>query len=136
MSRPSRARQTVTYVVAFAGWVLFGFWWHRVALQSTPSSAEAAAFALVVMAVITFFFTLIWIRHNMRLARNGKRGKTALYLEPDFQVDSLNRALVFDEAGGVREDAWFVLDADEREKRYTYGRHVEQPALRGGQHHG
>jgi len=109
--------------------MLFFFWWTRVASESTPASAILAAVVLVAIAVSIFYSTLIWIRHNLKLARNGKRGFSTRYLRPLFERDWLGRAIVFRNATAAREATWLVVHIDEKEKRYSHRRLIAAGAL-------
>lgn len=109
-----------TLLPAVIGWLLFVYWWRRVALGSTATAATIAVMVLIVITVSVFFSTLLWIRHNITLAQRGKRGFSTRYLAPNFERDWLDRPLVF--LGPVvdpREVTWFVVDADSKEKRFA-----------------
>jgi hypothetical protein len=115
--------------LALLGWMLFFFWWTRVAFESTAAAAIVAVAVLVVIAVSIFYSTLIWIRHNLGLARRGKRGFSTRYLRPLFERDWLDRAIVFHSSTVAREGTWFVVHMDEKEKRYSHRRLIAANAL-------
>jgi hypothetical protein len=120
--RGNWAHRVAVLIAAFLGWVLFFFWWRKVALESTAASATLAVVVLTIIGVAIFYTTLLWIRHNIRLAKRGKRGFSTRYLQPNFERDWLNRPLVFSDLAHRREGAWFVIHADENEKRYDHHR--------------
>ena len=107
---------------AILGWILFLYWWQRVASESTASAATVAVVVLVVIAVAIFYATLLWIRHNLKLAQRGKRGYSTRYVLPRFEHDWLERPLVFLRPAPAREGTWFVVHADETGKHYWHQR--------------
>jgi hypothetical protein len=116
------ARKLLLLIPALLGWALFVYWWTRVAAESTAATATFAVVVLVIIAVSIFYSTLIWIRHNLGLAKRGKRGFSTRYLRPIFERDWLDRALVFRSATSARNDTWLVVHSDQREKRYSHHR--------------
>lgn len=127
--RDSATRRLVLLFLSLLGWLLFFFWWTRVASESTPAAAILAAVILVAIAVSIFYSTLIWIRHNLKLARRGKRGFSTRYLRPLFERDWLDRAIVFRNSAAAREGTWFVVHIDDKEKRYSSRRLIAANAL-------
>jgi len=113
------ARRAATLLPAALGWLFFFYWWKRVAIESTASAAVLAVMVLAIVAVSIFSSTLLWIRHNIKLAKRGKRGFSTRYLRPLFERDWLDRPLIFHDGALAREGTWFVVDADEKEKRYS-----------------
>jgi hypothetical protein len=103
---------------AALGWILFFYWWTRVAIESTAAAATIAVAVLAIIALSILFSTLVWIRHNIELAKRGKRGFSTRYLRPIFERDWLDRSLVFREQSSARQGTWFVVHADENQKWY------------------
>jgi hypothetical protein len=120
--RPSWPGRVRTLIPAVLGWILFVYWWQRVALESTAASATVAMVVLTVIAVAIFYSTILWIRHNIKLAKRGKRGFSTRYVRPNFERDWLDRILVFGEPALTREGTWFVVQANDKEKRYAHQR--------------
>ena len=119
MTAGRRARILIPSVL---GWALFVYWWIRVAFESTAWAATVAMALLTMIAVATFYGTLLWIQHNIKLARRGKRGFSTRYLRPAFERDWLDRALVFREPALARDGTWFVVRIDRNEKHYAHQR--------------
>jgi len=111
-----------TLLPAVFGWILFFYWWTRVAMESTPAAATIALAVLAIITLSILLSTLVWIRHNITLAKNGKRGYSTRYLRPLFERDWMNRPLIFRESTSAHEGTWFVIHADENEKRYLHHR--------------
>jgi hypothetical protein len=120
--RDPAAWRIIRLFPAALGWLLFVYWWTRVAAQSTTAAATVAVAVLVVIAVSIFYCTLIWIRHNLKLAKRGKRGFSTRYLRPLFERDWLDRELVFRSASSARNDTWLVVHANVDQKRYSHHR--------------
>ena len=89
------ARRARILIPSLLGWVLFGYWWIRVAFESTAAAVTVAMALLTVIAVATFYGTLLWIQH-------GKRGLSTRYVRPAFERDWLDRTLVFHEPALAR----------------------------------
>jgi Na+/melibiose symporter-like transporter len=122
LERTTALRRALTLLASILAWVLFFYWWRRVALDSTASAATFAVVVLLVIAVVIFYSTILWIRHNIKLAKRGKRGLSTRYLHPEFERDWLDRPLVFGNMIPPRDVTWFVVHTDESQKRYSHHR--------------
>jgi hypothetical protein len=122
MQRAPLVRRAVILFVAILGWVLFFYWWRKVALESTATAASVAVVVLLVVGIVVFYSTVLWIRHNLKLAKRGKRGFSTRWVRPYFDRDHLNRPLVFTQAAARQEGTWFVVHSDVKEKRYSHHR--------------
>ena len=82
------------WVCAFLGWALFFFWWKK-AYSGTASVRAVTISLLVIAAVIVaaVAYAAVWIFHNKRVARRGKRGFVSYYKSPRFEADALGRSL-------------------------------------------
>lgn len=85
---------TIRWICAFLGWALFFFWWKK-AYSATVGPHSVTVSLLVIAAVIAAAVTyaFVWIFHNKRLARRGKRGFVSFYKPPRFEADALGRPL-------------------------------------------
>ena len=122
MQRASLVRRAVILFAALLGWVLFFYWWRKVALESTAAAASVAVVALLIIGIAVFYSTLLWIRHNLKLARHGKRGFSTRWVRPYFERDHLDRALIFSDQSPRQEGTWFVVHSDVTQKRYSHHR--------------
>jgi hypothetical protein len=120
--RLTAGRRARILIPSALGWLLFCYWWIRVAHESTAWSAAVAMALLTIIAVVTFYGTLLWIQHNIKLAMRGKRGFSTRYVRPSFERDWLDRTLVFHEPSLSRDGTWFVVQIDENEKHYEHRR--------------
>ena len=81
------------WVLIAAGWAIFAAWWVVVLRRET---VQALGFALGVLAAIVVGCALamsLWTRHNMRIARNGKRGNSSLFIPMQWKCDVLGRPI-------------------------------------------
>lgn len=115
--RPAPLGAAVNGLVALLAWAVFFYWWAVVATDVARVRVEYALWVLTLMAVGVFFVTLLWIRHNLRIASRGKRGFSTRYLVPVFENDYLNRPLEFRPAT-PRGERWVVVHADAERKVY------------------
>lgn len=122
MQRVPLGRRAVILFIALLGWVFFFYWWRKVALQSTAGAATVAVVVLLIAGIVVTYFTLLWIRHNLKLARRGKRGFSTLWVRPQFDRDHFDRPLVFSDSTSRQEGTWFVVHSDVKQKRYSHRR--------------
>lgn len=118
----SKARRISILLPSALGWMLFVYWWARVAHESTAAAATTATALLTIITVAVFYTTILWIRHNLELARRGKRGKSTLYIPAVPERDWLNRTVVITAPAAGRHGTWFVVHTDANEKHYTQQR--------------
>lgn len=94
--RPSAAAALARFgvwVLLAAGWLVFAAWW---AIVLQRESFAALGFALGVLASIVVVCAVgmaAWTRHNMRIARNGKRGISSLFIPLSWERDALGRPI-------------------------------------------
>lgn len=122
MQRVPTIRRAVILFAAILGWVLFFYWWRKVALESTAAAASVAVVVLLIVGIAVFYSTVLWIRHNLKLAKRGKRGTSTRWVRPHFDRDHLNRPLVFSDRLPRHEATWFVVHSDVQQKRYSHHR--------------
>ena len=82
------------WICAFLGWALFFFWWKK-AYSGTVSQRAVTISLLVIAGVVAVaaLYSSVWIFHNKRIARRGKRGFVSFYKPPNFVSDALGRRL-------------------------------------------
>ena len=118
----SPARRVLHHLMAFAGWVLFVYWWwvvfQRVSRTEIRFTLLFIAFALVLVVVITGF----WVLHNRSIWKH--KGPRLKPIEnPGFvKRDSLGRRVRFAESREKMVASSLVrLDVEEGEKIYYHG---------------
>lgn len=72
---------------------MFVAWWAVVLQRESPRSLGVALGLLVAVLVASAVATMLWTWHNIRLARNGKRGMSSLYIPMVWERDTLGRPL-------------------------------------------
>jgi len=119
----------VRWLCAFLGWCLFFFWWRE---ASTPGwvSPRAVTFSLLSIAAVVsgaIVYSTLWILHNKRIARRGKRGVVSFYKTPQFKSDALGRQLTLLPVRYDTYDPVIVIHQSGNQKEYV----AEKPAARG-----
>ncbi|HUG43368.1 MAG TPA: hypothetical protein VMN76_03905 [Acidobacteriota bacterium] len=82
-------------LAAALGWSLFVAWWIKVWAETERTWMLAEALFITVVLVALILATFIWVNHNLRIARRGRRRKT---VPPDkgahrLERDRLNRPI-------------------------------------------
>lgn len=71
-------------------------------------SARSLAVALGLLAAMLATSTVlmwIWTRHNIRIAKNGKRGRSSLFIPQEWKHDTLGRPIALPAADAARTAA-------------------------------
>ncbi len=107
--------------LAIASWILFIYYWWLVSRRRLNPETVTSLLVLVVLVASVFLFTLVWIRHNQRIARRaGDRRSQRRPLPAAGTVDTLGRALLDQGELRVTEAAYveIEIDDDAHIKRY------------------
>lgn len=91
--RPSLIARVGTWSALALGWAIFAAWWAIVLQRESPRSLGVALGLLAAALVVSAVATRLWTWHNIRLARNGKRGMSSLYIPMVWERDTLGRPL-------------------------------------------
>ena len=107
--------------LAAASWLLFIYYWWLVSRRRLNPETVISLSILAVLVGAVCLSTLLWIRHNKRIAqRAGDRRKHRLPLPPSRRTDALGRELL-DQGELPVTDAPYVeieIDDDSGHKRY------------------
>jgi hypothetical protein len=111
-------RLIIRWICGFLAWALFFFWWKE---ASTPGwvSRDAVVYSLLSIAAVAsgaVLYSVIWILHNKRIARRGKRGNVSFYKSPMFDTDALGRKLKLPLLGS---DAVIIVRPAGAQKEYV-----------------
>jgi hypothetical protein len=91
--QPALAGRLFVWLLVAAGWGVFVAWW-AIVLQRETLRSFGVALGLLGLTVATSAVGMtLWTRHNIRIARKGKRGKSSLYIPMLFEHDTLGRPL-------------------------------------------
>lgn len=103
----------------FFAWFLFIYWWDEVTQGEATVEMLAYTGAALAMAVIALAaMTTLWVRYNVRVARQGERGRVTAYLPPRIDRDRLGRRLVLPPRQELLEAQVLRLEVDENGKAY------------------
>jgi hypothetical protein len=123
--RPSLIARAGTWSALAVGWAIFVAWWVIVLRRESLQSLGLALGLLATVLVVSAVATTLWTWHNLRLARNGKRGMSSLYIPMVWERDTLGRPLELPRADIARSasevrvvmkgatKAYVVVDAEE-----------------------
>jgi hypothetical protein len=123
--RPSLIARVSTWIALAVGWAIFAAWWAIVLQRESARSLGVALSLLAAVLVVSGVATALWTWHNVRVARNGKRGMASRYIPMVWERDTLGRPLQLPQAdlartasevrvvmkGGAK--AYVVVDAEE-----------------------
>lgn len=101
----SLAARVLVWLFVGSGWAVFAAWWVIVLQRESIRSFGTALGLLGATLGASALGMTLWTRHNIRIARNGKRGKSSLYIPMVFERDTLGRPLVFPDDDAVRTAA-------------------------------
>jgi hypothetical protein len=77
---PSIIGQAGVWVLVALGWAVFIAWW-AVVLQRESARSFGVALGLLAATLLASATAMsLWTRHNIRVARRGKRGMSSLYI--------------------------------------------------------
>jgi hypothetical protein len=100
--RPSLVARVGTWSALAVGWAIFVAWW-AIVLQREPLRSLGVAVGLLAAVLLaSAVATTLWTWHNIRLARNGKRGMSSLYIPMVWHRDTLGRPLQLPRADTAR----------------------------------
>lgn len=100
--RPSLIARLGTWTALAVGWAIFVAWWAIVLQRESARSLGVALSLLAAVLVVSGVATGLWTWHNIRVARNGKRGMASLYIPMVWKRDTLGRPLHLPQADGAR----------------------------------
>lgn len=122
--QPLVARLAAWIAIAF-GWTIFVAWW-AIVLQRETARSLGVALGLLAATLATSVITMwAWTSYNVRIAKNGKRGQSSLYVPIRWDRDTLGRPLELPAAELARTapevrvvlrdgaKAYVVVDAEE-----------------------
>ena len=118
----ARKKSRVWNLIALLfGWTLFLYWWWVVLRRTDHVIAWRLVTGLAVLASFLVAFSLIWILHNLRLARKSRRNRATRYNAGVFERDKLDRPVVLRDLHTLREAPVVIVHADREQKHYIEG---------------
>ena len=109
------------WLCALLGWILFFFWWRKAATPGwvSPTAVFYSLLTIVIVVSGAAIYSAVWIVHNKRLARRGKRGFVSFYKPPRFEADALGRQLVLPPMDPDKYDQIIVVRTINSHKEYV-----------------
>lgn len=101
------------------GWAPFLYWWRTVILREELRVFAGVVVWLVMAIFIVTVATSLWIAHNQRLARRGKRGLATRFCTLEPVSDRLGRSLEMPDRDMLRSSARIVILATDDQKVYS-----------------
>ena len=113
-------RNAFHVVVSLAMWCLFGYYWYLVLGREVGRETMRAMITLVVAVLVGLAVTMIWIGHNLRLARKfaDRRRGTRTVAEPSLDHDTIGREIQHPGLDVLRRAAVIDIAADQETKHY------------------
>lgn len=104
-------------LVVVAGWLLFVYWWSIVLQGVRLSELVVLSSWFTAMLGVIALVAVLWIGHNLRLARRGSRGSSTRYIAPSFPTDTFGRQIRMD--SGAAGAARVIVDVRDGAKLYA-----------------
>ena len=113
-------RDLLHILLSLGMWGLFGYYWHLVLSREIGSRTVHGIFILILIVVSGLLLTLLWVVHNLRLARrNRRRGQPPAAAESHEQ-DTIGRPVVGADLSTLRAARRIDISlTDTGEKRYS-----------------
>ena len=113
-------RNTLHIILSLAMWVVFGYYWYVVLGREVGTSTIRALLMLIAAVGGGLAVTVLWIGHNLRLARKfaGRRRGAPQTTVPTLIADTIGRPVEHPGLDVLRAAAIVDIDADEAIKRY------------------
>jgi hypothetical protein len=116
---PSIIGKLGAWALVTFGWALFASWWIIVLQRESVRSFGVALGLLAATLGAVAVAMGLWTRHNMRLARRGKRGTSSAYIPMEWERDTLGRRLELPAPDVVRTAAEVCLELRDGAKAYV-----------------
>lgn len=114
-------RHILHVIVSIAMWCLFGYYWHIVLGREIGDSTLRALALLGLSVLAGLIITMLWVGHNLRLARKfaGRRRQPRQADDPALEHDSIGRALQHPGLHNLRAARVIDIHADDQSKQYA-----------------
>ncbi len=113
-------RHLLHVLASIAMWCLFGYYWAVVLGRDIAESTVQSVIILVAVVVGGLALTMLWIRHNVRLARRfaGRRRRPVSAGDPDLSHDTIGRPVTAPPLAALRAARLVEVTADEHGKTF------------------
>jgi hypothetical protein len=100
--QPSLAARLAAWVAVGLGWAVFAAWWVVVLQRESARALGTALGLLAAMLAASAVLMTLWTRHNIRIAKKGKRGRSSLFIPMEWRHDTLGRPLALPSTDAAR----------------------------------
>lgn len=102
-------------------WGVFAYYWYVVLEREIEPSTIRAMLYLLAAIVVGLATTMLWIRHNLRLAHKfaGRRRAPRSMPDPEITIDTIGRAVSHPGLETMRQATTIDIVANETSKAYT-----------------
>lgn len=115
------------FVLAFAwGAYAVGWWW--VAIRPNPELLRVISTRFGAIVVGLIVLSIVWIAHNVRLARRGSRGKATRWVPLQYDTDALEHPVFLGD--GIDEAAVVSVAVDDEGRKRFFSRPSRAPHRR------
>ncbi|HOX25346.1 MAG TPA: hypothetical protein PLL30_12765 [Candidatus Krumholzibacteria bacterium] len=122
-------RPLLHLILSAAMWCLFGYYWYVVLGREIGPGTMRAVQTLLILVVAGLVVTVVWVAHNLRLARKfaGRRCGAAGTDAPKLERDTIGRPITHPALGELRAAGVIDIEADAGAKRYRVAEAVRRP---------
>ncbi len=121
-------RHAIHVLFSAVMWGVFAYYWYVVLDREIEPSTIKAMLMLLAAIVIGLFSTMLWIRHNVRLAHKfaGRRRAPRPMPEPEVTHDTIGRVVRHPGLEAMRQAAIIDIAANEISKAYIISPPVDR----------
>jgi hypothetical protein len=114
-------RHLLHVLASLAMWCLFGYYWYVVLARDISPYTVRAVIILGVVILVGLVLTVLWIGHNLRVARkHGERRRSFPQTgDPTLERDTIGRPVECPDLATLRRARVVEVTADEDGKRYA-----------------
>ena len=113
-------RDLLHILLSLGMWALFGYYWHLVLSREIGSRTVHGIFILILIVVSGLLLTLLWVVHNLRLARRNRRRGHPPAVAESHEQDTIGRPVVGADLSTLRAARRIDISlTDSGEKRYS-----------------
>ena len=110
-------RHAIHTLLSVLMWCLFGYYWYLVTGRGFSRSSLEALGILSAIITLGLVLTLLWITHNVRLARLDRRKEMIQGPEEDLTEDYLKRPITAPNIQELREARLIDLTLEEEGRK-------------------
>ncbi len=86
-------RNIAHFLISFALWGIFFYHWHIVSRQEVTTGTTLAIKALSTLVILGIAITILWVAHNLRIAKVNQRKENPSAPQDVLRKDTLGRVV-------------------------------------------